>query len=94
MLIQSEIPGNAGSQQLKPMHIFSTYLTEEASQQQTLQSFRNNIVYNPRTVPKTVYYIKIHIKIYLQSFVTNYHLYHLICFESSTKVFFTTQRSH
>ena len=50
MLIQSEIPGNAGSQQLKPMHIFSTYLIEEASQQQTLQSFRNNIVCNPRAV--------------------------------------------
>ena len=50
MLIQSEIPGKAGSQLLKPMYIFSTYLSEEASQQQTLQSFRNNIAYNPRTV--------------------------------------------
>ena len=50
MLIQSEIPVNSGSQLLKPMYIFSTYLSEEASQQQTLQSFRKNIVYNPRTV--------------------------------------------
>ena len=50
MLIQSEIPGNTGSQLLKPMYIFSTYVSEEASQQQTLQSFRNNIVCNPRTV--------------------------------------------
>ena len=32
------------------MYIFSTYLSEEASQQQTLQSFRNNILYSPRTV--------------------------------------------
>ena len=50
MLIKSEIPVNSGSQLLKPMYIFSTYLSEEASQQQTLQSFRKNIVYNPRTV--------------------------------------------
>ena len=50
MLIQSEIPGNAWSELLKPMYIFSTHLSEEASQQQTLQSFRNNILYNPRTV--------------------------------------------
>ena len=50
MLIQSEIPVNAGFQLLKPMYIFSTYLSEKASQQQTLQSFRNKIVYNSRTV--------------------------------------------
>ena len=48
MLIQLEIPGSAGFQLLKPKYIFSTYLSEETSQQQTLQSFQNNIVYNPR----------------------------------------------
>ena len=47
-----------------------------------------------KLVQKTVHYIKFHIKIYFQSFVCNCHLYHLICLESSTKVFLTTQRLH
>ena len=47
---------------------------------------------NTKLVPETVYHIKFHIKTYLQSFVSIYHLYHFL--ESFTKVFFATLASH
>ena len=45
-----------------------------------------------KLIPKTAHYIQFHIKIYLRSFVSIYHLYHL--FGIITKVFFTTQISY
>lgn len=47
-----------------------------------------------KVVPEKVHYIKFHIKLYLQSFAYNYKLDCIIYFESSAKVFFTTQTSH
>ena len=44
--------------------------------------------------PETVHYITFHINIYLQSFVSIYHLYNLFGIINEMNVFFTTGTSH